>query len=205
MNFVLLPKQNDFELLENLSENKVTFQNQPDNYRNVVIEKPWGHEFAIVTRENASVWYLNMNKDHSTSFHCHPNKKTTLCVVSGSILLKSLNTEHVLNRFDSIEIHESAFHKIYCTEEKTVLLEIESTSDKLDLVRYTDDYNRENMKYEGVEHNKKTEDYSDFFFYTDQDEDHEHHVHDSIIIISQNKGSIEIDSTLFVTIVSENM
>ena len=54
-----------------------------ENYNDVVVSKPWGHEYLCFANETVAIWLLNIKKNASTSMHCHPNKKTGFIVVNG--------------------------------------------------------------------------------------------------------------------------
>ena len=154
--------EEDIQILNSLFcnnlNNDVDNKNREKSYKGVIVKKPWGFEFACVERPNEfNIWCLYMNKDESTSLHCHQNKETILCVVSGKVKISTVHKkdteedteeEFTLNQFDFIRIGAKAFHQITCLEENTILLEIEMGK-KEDLVRYKDKYNRQNTKYEG--------------------------------------------------------
>ena len=67
------------------------------DYARVVIKKPWGQEYLIFKNDYTAVWVLHINKGFRTSMHCHPNKKTSLVVLSGQVKCPTLQSEEVLN------------------------------------------------------------------------------------------------------------
>ena len=45
-------------------------------YDNKLIKKPWGEEHVVYRdKKKLCVTLLKIKKNHSTSLHCHPNKK----------------------------------------------------------------------------------------------------------------------------------
>jgi mannose-6-phosphate isomerase-like protein (cupin superfamily) len=160
----------DKQSLVNLrNHQKVRQLRQPGSYQDKAVIKPWGHEFLIFENECVAIWFLNIKKDHSTSMHCHPLKKTALAVLSGKVLCNTFRHRNFLATGESIIIEPSVFH---CTKalslEGTYLLEIETPPDKLDLVRLEDDYGRESWGYEGCDQ-MATENLKNFrHFYFDE-------------------------------------
>ena len=61
------------------------------DFSKVIVNKPWGYEYLLYHTSDVSVWGLYIKKDASTSMHCHPNKKTSLLVVSGKAATSTLN------------------------------------------------------------------------------------------------------------------
>ena len=51
-------------------------------YDSRIVFKPWGYEYTVFRYKNIlSVTLLNINKNKSTSLHCHPKKKNWICLV----------------------------------------------------------------------------------------------------------------------------
>ena len=121
-----------------------------ENYNDVVVSKPWGHEYLCFANETVAIWLLNIKKNASTSMHCHPNKNTGLIVLNGEIELSFLRNSIRLGALKKISIFRSRFHSSRAvSEDGAILLEIETPVDKKDLVRLYDEYGRENKGYEG--------------------------------------------------------
>ena len=57
----------------------------------MVVKKPWGYEHLLTGTPLVEIWHLFLDKNHSTSMHCHPNKTTTLIVLSGKAIFSHLN------------------------------------------------------------------------------------------------------------------
>ena len=109
-----------------------------ENYNDVVVSKPWGHEYLCFANETVAIWLLNIKKNASTSMHCHPNKNTGLIVLNGEIELSFLRNSIRLcskeNKYLSIRFHSSKA----VSDDGAILLEIETPVDKKDLVRLYD-------------------------------------------------------------------
>ena len=55
------------------------------DYTKRIVLKPWGEEYNIFTnRKKFAITYLKIKKNHTTSLHCHPNKKTGFLILSGT-------------------------------------------------------------------------------------------------------------------------
>lgn len=110
-----------------------------------IIEKPWGHEYLCFRNENVAIWVLNINKGHSTSLHCHPNKNTALIVLSGEIELSFIRdtAPHRLFGLNKLNIFRGRFHQTRALTDNVVLLEVEAPDNKRDILRLEDSYGRQ--------------------------------------------------------------
>ena len=123
---------------------------QPASYENKVVIKPWGYEFLVFENEWVALWFLYIRKDHSTSMHCHPNKKTSLTVLSGKALCNTFRHRNFMTAGDSLIINEAVFHSTKALSlDGIAVIEAETPPDKKDLIRLEDSYGRENCGYEG--------------------------------------------------------
>lgn len=126
----------------------------PDNLK---VIKPWGSEYKIFTNNISSTKLLKINEGKKTSLHCHPIKKTGFILLDGKVDvdLGFYNTS-TFNSISKLMIRPGLFH---CTsnnyDKVSTILEIETPIDKDDLVRFKDEYGRENTSYEGE--NKMTD------------------------------------------------
>jgi mannose-6-phosphate isomerase-like protein (cupin superfamily) len=119
------------------------------NYKDCVVEKPWGYEYLVFETEDVALWLLYIKKNEATSLHCHPNKTTGLIVVEGSVEITFVNDKRVLNHFDKAMIRRGLFHSTKSLSELgSYVLEIETPNDKADLVRLNDLYGRSSTGYE---------------------------------------------------------
>ena len=122
-----------------------------------VVDKPWGNEHIAYENKVCSVGLLNINYNQETSLHCHPRKKTGLIVVKGKVKIElGFYDTKILKAPSKIMIRPGLFHSTKClSKDGCILLEIESPIDKNDLVRFKDQYGREQKPYEGLEKMKK--------------------------------------------------
>jgi mannose-6-phosphate isomerase-like protein (cupin superfamily) len=82
------------------------------DYSKVVVSKPWGSEKIIYQSPDVEVWLLDIKKGQKTSLHSHPNKKTSLCVLSGAVKTSFLTGNPVtLLPSEKINIHPKVFHQ----------------------------------------------------------------------------------------------
>lgn len=113
----------------------------------MVVKKPWGYEYVIYSNTDVEIKHLFINVNQNTSLHCHPNKKTGLCVVRGLVKVEFLNNHFWLEPGDKLMIRQGVFHKSIA-KINSELLEIENPVDKNDLIRLEDSYGREQLGYE---------------------------------------------------------
>lgn len=124
------------------------------DYLNIINDKPWGKEYLAYQNKEIGIWILHVNKDQETSLHCHFKKDTILMPISGCFKINLYNSFVILNLFDSIYVPRNTFHGIHSYSENAVLMEIEiytehiSYTDKNDLLRIKDIYNRDKTQYE---------------------------------------------------------
>jgi len=112
-----------------------------------IIRKPWGYEYLAYENNDVGIWILHINKNQSTSMHCHPQKTTGLVVLDGIAEVSFLADKRILNSVDKVMIRRGLFHSTKALTD-VVLLEIETPKDKNDLVRLKDRYGRESKSYE---------------------------------------------------------
>lgn len=118
--------------------------------KNQKVIKPWGSEYKIYSNSISSTKLLRIKSDKSTSLHCHPIKKTGFVLIKGEVEvdLGFYNTKK-LSPISRLMIRPGLFH---CTKnlnkDTATILEIETPIDKDDLVRFKDNYGRENQPYE---------------------------------------------------------
>lgn len=138
--------------IENLSRFKTIPESLDEfDYRKIVVNKPWGYEYLMFQNDSAAVWVLHIAHNQATSMHCHPTKKTSLVVLSGSVTCATLEGWLHLRAGDAVIIDEGVFHTTKAVSPEGVLLvEVESPPNKKDLVRLKDAYGREKAGYEGA-------------------------------------------------------
>lgn len=137
------------------NNSKETSQHPKVDYKNCVCIKPWGYEFLVYESERIGIWFLNIKRGHGTSLHTHFNKDTFVIVLSGTAKLVLIENEHVaLSPMSSVLVPKNKFHAFSSFSDEVFLLEIEifdkttSFSDKNDLLRIDDQYNRKKTGYE---------------------------------------------------------
>ena len=118
------------------------------DYTDIVVKKPWGKEYLCYRNSEVAIWYLHIEKDKSTSMHCHPNKNTGFVVLEGKAKLSFLRNSIDLEGLDKIHIFRSRFHSTKAITD-SFIFEIETPEDKHDLVRLEDAYGRAGTDYEG--------------------------------------------------------
>jgi mannose-6-phosphate isomerase-like protein (cupin superfamily) len=157
MIYKVFPSLNDFENLSRLRIESSDFANNFD-YRNIVVNKPWGYEYLWFQNEKVAIWFLRITKSNATSLHCHIRKRTSLIVLDGSIQCTTFDDKYKLNTLDAVVLEPCVFHSSMATsEEGAFIMEIETPPMKGDLVRMHDSYGRQNSSYE------KTNEYSTDF------------------------------------------
>lgn len=139
----------------NIKINLNTKVNDKVNYIDKICIKPWGYEYLLYENNKVAIWVLKINKGHTTSLHCHFKKDTLLFTLHGSGKIKLIDDEEfILNPLNYIFIPRSKFHALSTYSEYTYFLEIEifgrelDFSDKNDLLRINDIYNRDARGYE---------------------------------------------------------
>ena len=131
--------------------------NRKKKYKNLVVTKPWGSEYIACENNTTATWLLKIKKNHKTSLHCHPKKKTGFIVLDGKVEVELGFYEKVVLKAPSkLMIRPGLFHSTKSlSKNNATILEIETPIDKNDLVRFKDNYGRENKPYEGKNKMKK--------------------------------------------------
>ena len=138
----------------NNSENGKRNNSAKINYLNKVNDKPWGKEYLAFQNKEIGIWILHVNKNQETSLHCHFKKDTILVPLTGCFKINLYDKFKILNIFDFLYVPRNTFHGIHSYAENGILMEIEvyteniDYTDKNDLLRLRDIYNRDKNKYE---------------------------------------------------------
>lgn len=123
------------------------------DYLNKVNDKPWGKEYLVYQNEHIGIWILHINKEQETSLHCHFKKDTILIPLNGHFKINLYNDYKILSILESMYLPRNTFHGIHCYTDG-IIMEIEiytdliQYTDKNDLLRIKDIYNRDKDKYE---------------------------------------------------------
>lgn len=150
MIFKVFPTPSDLENLSRVSTEKCSEADSFD-YRNVVVNKPWGYEYLWYQNDTVAAWMLHLKRGHSTSLHCHVRKRTSLIVIAGRAVCSTLDDRFRLSPLDSMVLEAGVFHSTQATSpEGAFVLEIETPVMKGDLVRLKDSFGRQGTGYEGV-------------------------------------------------------
>lgn len=124
------------------------------DYFNKVNDKPWGKEYLAYQNNEIGIWILHINKDQETSLHCHFKKDTILIPLSGCFKINLYNNFKILNLFETLYIPRQTFHGLHSYCDNGIIMEIEiytqtiTYTDKNDLLRIKDIYNRDKNSYE---------------------------------------------------------
>lgn len=119
------------------------------NYRDVVVKKPWGYEYLVYESTEVALWLLHIESQQSTSLHCHPMKTTGLILLSGTAELGFITDSKIIVAPEKQMIRRGLFHSTRALSSDGVyLFEIETPNDKGDLVRLNDTYGRAHEGYE---------------------------------------------------------
>jgi mannose-6-phosphate isomerase-like protein (cupin superfamily) len=120
-----------------------------DDFKNNLVNKPWGHEYLIYENDNLGIWILYIDEQEKTSFHCHSKKLTGLIVLDGNVEVSFLENKSILKPFEKVMIRRGLFHSTKSISKNgSIIIEIETPKDKNDLIRLEDSYGREGLSYE---------------------------------------------------------
>ena len=121
------------------------------DFKNVIVKKPWGHEYLMYENKDVAVWCLHIKHGAKTSLHCHPDKKTGLILLSGEAQVSFMNGSTKLKTLDKLIIRPGLFHSTRAVSAHGVwTIELESLPIKTNLVRFDDEYGRIETPYEGI-------------------------------------------------------
>ena len=84
--------------------------NNQTEYKNVIVNKPWGYEYLAYENKHVGLWFLHIEEGQETSLHCHPKKDTGLIVLDGVVDVSFLNDINRLNTGRKIMIRKGLFH-----------------------------------------------------------------------------------------------
>ena len=135
-----------------MSTIKKTNKKSKDIPKNKKVTKPWGSEYSIYRNKISSAKLLKLNTNQKTSLHCHPTKKTGFILLDGKVDVEvGFYEKKKMKSISKLMIRPGLFHSTKNNYKKTAtIIEIETPVDKDDLVRFKDNYGRENLPYEKV-------------------------------------------------------
>lgn len=170
MIYKVYPSLNDFENLSRLKVESSDFANNFD-YRNLVVNKPWGYEYLWFQNEKVAIWFLRIEKGQSTSLHCHPKKRTSLIVLDGTIQCTTFDDKYHLKTLESVVLEPCVFHSSRAnSDDGAFVMEIETPPMKGDLVRMQDAYGRQRCGYE--KNNEYSKDFGRYEFFPFEEKDY---------------------------------
>jgi mannose-6-phosphate isomerase-like protein (cupin superfamily) len=149
-----IKKKHEEDAITSKYYNNKRENSKENNYFNKINDKPWGKEYLAYQNKNIGIWILHVNKNQETSLHCHFKKDTILMPIYGSFKINLYNDFLILNLFECIYVPRNTFHGIHSYTDNAILMEIEiytehiSYTDKNDLLRIKDIYNRDKTNYE---------------------------------------------------------
>jgi len=111
-------------------------------------KKPWGGEYLLCRTESSALWCLSIGSKKSTSFHCHPIKRTGYVVISGSVQIDFMSSKKILKAGEFINFRPGLFHKTTSIGGGSTILEVESPDNKFDLLRLEDASGRDSSLIE---------------------------------------------------------
>ena len=128
-------------------------------YDNRIVYKPWGYEYVVYRNLNhLCVTLLSIDYNKTTSLHCHPQKKTGFIILDGKALVQIgiyKENSKCYGPLSRLVFRPGLFHSIKANSKQGVYaLEFETPFKKNDLVRFKDDYGRQQKSYEGEKFTK---------------------------------------------------
>ncbi|NPA85205.1 MAG: cupin domain-containing protein [Crenarchaeota archaeon] len=103
-----------------------------------IVEKPWGREIWIADEPEYGGKILEIKKGYTTSVHYHQKKKETIYVDKGKLLVRSGDSELVVNEGEAVTIEPYTVHQLVALEDVR-LIEV-STQPLNERVRIEDPY-----------------------------------------------------------------
>ena len=190
------PSLNDFENLSRLKVQSSDFANIFD-YRNVVVNKPWGYEYLWFQNEAVAIWFLRLTPGQSTSLHCHAKKRTSLIVLDGAVQCSTIDDKYQLNTLEAVVLESCVFHSsMAVAEEGAFIMEIETPPMKGDLVRMHDAYGRQGTGYENI--NEYSNDFSMYEYHPFEQKDYKSWKFKNLEISLTKKQPEESNDTIMI-------
>ena len=151
----------DDEALKGISSEISITKDDTNDFKKVVVKKPWGYEYLIFQSNNSAIWILYIKPKHQTSMHCHPQKKTSLVVLEGKAKCSGLNKSTIMSLGHGLIIDKGSFHRTKALSKNgCFVMEIETPVNKHDLVRLKDSFDRVGKGYETIDKYKFSPNYN---------------------------------------------
>ena len=141
---MIIVKRTDLDVDALAGVNYEPLELEPDGFdwREVQVEKPWGHETERFHDDRCSITWLHIRPNQMTSMHCHTKKTVVIYIMGGLGTLETLSRSYRVSSGNIAVIEPGAFHRIRSNAQPVVLYEIESPPNKRNLVRLADSYGR---------------------------------------------------------------
>lgn len=139
----------DKAALEGMTISPAQLMDEGTEYAGVTVAKPWGHESQAYRKGDFAVWRLALTARAETSLHAHLNKDTMLIVSEGRVIVETLGNRMPLVAGDVCVIEAGVFHKTFALT-GAVVVEVETSGNRRDLVRLSDRYGRVGQSYESL-------------------------------------------------------
>ena len=99
------------------------------------IDKSWGYERIIETRENYKVKFLYINPGKSIHLQLHNKKDETMFCVSGQGIILCQQEVKDFAKGDSVRIRPSTIHKVWASmKEPLCIIEVSNNIDDSDVL-----------------------------------------------------------------------
>lgn len=197
------PSLNDFENLSLLKVELSDFANTFD-YRNIVVNKPWGYEYLWFQNASVAIWFLYIKKEHGTSLHCHPRKRTSLIALDGEVQCTTLDDKYRMKATEAIVLEPCVFHSTKALSDGgAFVMEIETPPMKGDLVRMNDAYGRQNSGYENT--NEYSKDFHLYEFHPFEEKHYDSWKFKNIEIKLKDKRDVVASNALMITPITETV
>jgi mannose-6-phosphate isomerase-like protein (cupin superfamily) len=203
MIYKVYPSLNDFENLSRLKVESSDFANNFD-YRNIVVNKPWGYEYLWFQNESVAIWFLRLTPGQSTSLHCHAKKRTSLIVIDGAVQCSTIDDKYRLNTLDAVVLEPCVFHSsMAVADEGAFIMEIETPPMKGDLVRMHDAYGRQGTGYENI--NEYSKDFSMYEYHPFEQKDYKSWKFRNLEISLTEQQPVETMDTIMIVPISNTI
>jgi mannose-6-phosphate isomerase-like protein (cupin superfamily) len=203
MIYKVYPSLNDFENLSRLKVESSDFANNFD-YRNIVVNKPWGYEYLWFQNESVAIWFLRLTPGQSTSLHCHAKKRTSLIVLDGAVQCSTIDDKYQLKKLEAVVLEPCVFHSsMAVAEDGAFIMEIETPPMKGDLVRMHDAYGRQGTGYENI--NEYSNDFSMYEYHPFEQQDYKSWKFKNLEISLTEKQPEETKDTIMIVPISNTI
>ncbi len=113
--------------------------------------KQWGFEYPLCFNPmRGAAWMMHMYANHKSSFHCHSKKISIILILEGSCLVETKgHNPRMFYEGDIAIFDKKVFHSEGAGPKGCKILQLESSCDKTDALRLSDDFGKVGLPYEG--------------------------------------------------------